>query len=102
MFRQFFNRDKAEKRAKDLLKISAFGTPLRERAIVKHRQFWPKTPYTSEDDTHEAGFIHGYASREEEVLSLKSEIDYLRTLTQDIEQNNSVHFIKGESSWLKN
>lgn len=94
MFRQYFDRKKSKQRVEKLTKLCDFGTDLRAQAIVTHRQFWAKTPYTSEDDIHESGFIQGYASREEEVLKLKSELEYLRTLTKDIERSNSIQFIK--------
>ncbi len=96
MFRKYFDRIRASKRVDNLLKQGDLGTPLRDLAILKHRQYWPKTPYTREDDLHEGGFIAGYVSREDEVLSLKSELEYYKTLTQDIEKSNSVHFITTE------
>ena len=67
MFRKYFDKQKAKKRADALIRSCDFGTPLRMKAVNIHRSYWPKTPYTKEDDDHEAGFIHGYASRESEV-----------------------------------
>ena len=94
MFRKYYAKKEVTKRRDALFQSCDFGTKLREIAIVKHRQFWAKTPYTSEGDSHESGFIHGYASREKEINSLKLEVDYFRTLSQDIEPNNAIHFIK--------
>ena len=84
-FRKFFDRLKAKKRSDELIETCTFGTVLREKAVIVHRSFWPKTPCGREDDDHEAGFIHGYSSREDEVLLLKNKVEALEVLTQDIE-----------------
>lgn len=37
-----------------------FGTEERSKAITAYRSIWPKTPLMCCDDSHEAGFVHGY------------------------------------------
>ena len=37
-------------------------------ALTEYRKLWPKTPYTCCDDSHEAGFIHGFNLSKEKYL----------------------------------
>jgi hypothetical protein len=85
VFRKYFDRKKAEKRVDELNKVAGIlsGHPARSRAILTYRSYWPKTPYTPEDDVHEQGFIQGYCAREPEVEALTNRAKELEILTMD-------------------
>jgi len=85
MFRKYFDRKKAEKRREKLMSLSEGLKPV---ALMKYRSVWPKTPYSKSDDSHEAGFIQGYAFREDEVHRLKQNNECLETLVQDFSKEH--------------
>lgn len=102
MFREYFDRHKAAKRARILLKTCDHGTELRADAIIKHRTFWPKTPCGQSDDDHEAGFVHGYASREKEVQTLKEALQvFVKKLDRERTLNMDVRRLRMENDGLK-
>ena len=81
MFRRFFIRKKVQKRV-EKLRVLAYGSR-RGPALSTYYSFFPKTPMSKEDDSHQCGFIEGYLLREHELKDVIDERDSLKVLLQD-------------------